>query len=209
MDQWKVIECDVAREFEIFYNDKGVKEMPQLIFMCQKEIHLSHEKNSGEGRHKMAIDKVREYFRQYNMEDRIREFEVSSATVELAAQALSCAPARIAKTLSFMVGEQPVLIVAAGDVKIDNSKYKKQFGTKAKMLTPDQVEELIGHAVGGVCPFGVKEGVKVYLDESLKRFETVFPACGSSNSAIELTIPEMEQYAGEEGWIDVCKGKEE
>lgn len=153
----------------------------------------------------MAIDKVREYFRQYNMEERIREFEVSSATVELAAQALSCAPARIAKTLSFLVGEQPVLIVAAGDVRVDNGKYKKQFGTKAKMLTPDQVEELIGHAVGGVCPFGVKEGVKVYLDESLKRFETVFPACGSSNSAIELTIPEMERYAGEEGWVDVCK----
>lgn len=153
----------------------------------------------------MAIDKVREYFRQYGMEERIREFDVSSATVELAAQALSCAPARIAKTLSFLVGEEPVLIVAAGDVKIDNGKYKKQFGTKAKMLAPDQVEELVGHAIGGVCPFGVKEGVQVYLDESLKRFETVFPACGSANSAIELTIPELERYAGEKGWIDVCK----
>lgn len=153
----------------------------------------------------MAIDKVREYFRQYGMEERIREFDVSSATVELAAQALSCAPARIAKTLSFLVGEEPVLIVAAGDVKIDNGKYKKQFSTKAKMLAPDQVEELIGHAIGGVCPFGVKEGVQVYLDESLKRFETVFPACGSANSAIELTIPELERYAGEKGWIDVCK----
>lgn len=157
----------------------------------------------------MSIDRVREYFRQYNMEERIREFEVSSATVALAAKALGCAPARIAKTLSFMVGKQPILIVAAGDVKIDNAKYKKQFGTKAKMLSPEQVVELIGHAVGGVCPFGVKEGVKIYLDESLKRFETVFPACGSSNSAIELTIPEMEQYAGEEGWIDVCKRMEE
>lgn len=157
----------------------------------------------------MSIDRVREYFRQYNMEERIREFEVSSATVALAAKALGCAPARIAKTLSFMVGKQPVLIVAAGDVKIDNAKYKKQFGTKAKMLSPEQVVELIGHAVGGVCPFGVKEGVKIYLDKSLKRFETVFPACGSSNSAIELTIPEMEQYAGEEGWIDVCKRIEE
>lgn len=153
----------------------------------------------------MAINKVREYFRQYGMEERIREFDVSSATVELAAQALSCAPARIAKTLSFLVGEEPVLIVAAGDVKIDNGKYKKQFSTKAKMLAPDQVEELIGHAIGGVCPFGVKEGVQVYLDESLKRFETVFPACGSANSAIELTIPELERYAGEKGWIDVCK----
>lgn len=153
----------------------------------------------------MAIDKVREYFKQYGMEERIQEFSVSSATVALAAQALSCEPQRIAKTLSFLVHEEPVLIVTAGDVKIDNSKYKKQFGTKAKMLTPQQVEEMIGHAVGGVCPFAVNEGVKVYLDESLKRFETVFPACGSSNSAIELTIPEMEKYAGEEGWVNVCK----
>ena len=155
--------------------------------------------------HKMAIDKVREYFREYGMEDRIQEFEVSSATVALATQALGCAPQRIAKTLSFLVDGQAILIVAAGDVKIDNAKYKKQFGTKAKMLLPDEVNELVGHAIGGVCPFAVNEGVKVYLDESLKRFETVFPACGSSNSAIELTIPEMEKYAGEEGWIDVCK----
>ena len=153
----------------------------------------------------MAIDKVREYFRKYGMEDRMQEFEVSSATVALAAQALGCAPQRIAKTLSFLVDGQAILIVAAGDVKIDNTKYKKQFGTKAKMLSPDEVNEMVGHAIGGVCPFAVNEGVKVYLDESLKRFETVFPACGSSNSAIELTIPEMEKYAGEEGWIDVCK----
>ena len=123
----------------------------------------------------------------------------------LAAQALDCAPQRIAKTLSFLVEEKAILIVTAGDMKIDNSKYKKQFGTKAKMLSPDQVTELIGHAVGGVCPFGVKEGVRVYLDESLKRFETVFPACGSGNSAIELTIPELEKYSGFESWIDVCK----
>ena len=153
----------------------------------------------------MAIDKVRDYFRQYGMEERIREFTVSSATVALAAEALHCEPQRIAKTLSFLVHESPVLIVTAGDVKIDNSKYKKQFGSKAKMLSPEQVTEMIGHAIGGVCPFAVNEGVKVYLDESLKRFETVFPACGSSNSAIELTIPEMEKYAGEEGWVDVCK----
>lgn len=153
----------------------------------------------------MAIDKVRDYFRQYGMEERIREFTVSSATVALAAQALCCEPQRIAKTLSFLVHEDPILIVTAGDVKIDNSKYKKQFGAKAKMLSPEQVTEMIGHAIGGVCPFAVNEGVKVYLDESLKRFETVFPACGSSNSAIELTIPEMEKYAGEEGWVDVCK----
>ena len=123
----------------------------------------------------------------------------------LAAQALGCAPQRIAKTLSFLVEEKAILIVTAGDMKIDNSKFKQQFGTKAKMLSPDQVTELIGHAVGGVCPFGVKEGVRVYLDESLKRFETVFPACGSGNSAIELTIPELEKYSGFESWIDVCK----
>ena len=133
------------------------------------------------------------------------EFEVSSATVELAAAALNCEPGRIAKTLSFLVGEQPILIVSAGDVKIDNSKYKKTFGKKAKMLTQDQVVELIGHAVGGVCPFAIKEGVTVYLDASLKKYETVFPACGSSNSAIELTIPEMEKYSGYKECVDVCK----
>lgn len=156
----------------------------------------------------MAIDKVRAYFKQYGMEERVQEFAVSSATVAQAAQALGCEPARIAKTLSFLVGEQAVLIVAAGDVKIDNGKYKKQFGTKAKMLSAEQVTEMVGHAVGGVCPFAVKEGVRVYLDESLKRFESVFPACGSSNSAIELTIPELEKYAGEEEWVDVCKAVE-
>lgn len=157
------------------------------------------------GESAMSIERVREYFREFGMEDKIREFEVSSATVALAAQALSCAPQRIAKTLSFLVGENPILVVAAGDVKIDNSKYKKQYGVKAKMLSPEQVTELIGHAVGGVCPFAVKDGVTVYLDESLKRFETVFPACGSSNSAIELTIPELEKYSGYDSWVDVCK----
>ena len=134
------------------------------------------------------------------------EFPVSSATVELAAQALGCEPCRIAKTLSFLVGEDPILIVTAGDVKIDNPKYRAQFGKKAKMLKPDQVEEMVGHAVGGVCPFAVKEGVKVYLDESLKRFQTVFPACGSSNSAIELTCDELYRLAASREWIDVCKG---
>lgn len=153
----------------------------------------------------MSIERVREYFKEFNMEDNILEFDVSSATVALAAEALGCAPQRIAKTLSFLVGESPILIVAAGDVKIDNSKYKKQYGAKAKMLSPEQVTELIGHAVGGVCPFAVKDGVSVYLDESLKRFETVFPACGSSNSAIELTIPQMEKYSGFVSWVDVCK----
>jgi len=153
----------------------------------------------------MAIERVREYVRTKGMEDRIREFETSSATVALAAQALGCEECRIAKTLSFHVGEKVVLVVAAGDAKIDNPKYKAFFGTKAKMLTFDEAEPLIGHAVGGVCPFAVNEGVEVYLDESLKRFETVFPACGSSNSAIELTMEELEAYSGFEAWIDVCK----
>lgn len=154
----------------------------------------------------MAIEKVREYFRSFGIADRIQEFTVSSATVELAAQALGCEPCRIAKTLSFMVGGHAILIVTAGDARIDNPKYKAKFGAKAKMLTPEEAEELIGHAVGGVCPFGIREGVAVYLDNSLKRFETVFPACGSSNSAIELSIEELEKYSGYVAWIDVCKG---
>ncbi|MCI8639715.1 MAG: YbaK/EbsC family protein [Coprococcus sp.] len=154
----------------------------------------------------MSIEKVKTYFYQHGMADRVQEFEVSSATVELAAQALHCEPCRIAKTLSFMVDSHAILIVTAGDAKIDNPKYKAQFGTKAKMLTPDQAETLVGHAVGGVCPFAVNEDVDIYLDNSLKRFETVFPACGSSNSAIELTIAELEKYSGFTSWVDVCKG---
>ena len=130
----------------------------------------------------MAIEEVKEYFRQFGITNRIMEFEGSSATVELAAAALNCQPARIAKTLSFIVNDQPILIVAAGDTKIDNSKYKARFGTKAKMLSPEQAVALVGHAVGGVCPFAVNDGVTVFLDESLKRFQTVFPACGSSKS---------------------------
>ncbi len=153
----------------------------------------------------MAIEKVREYFAKFGIEDKIMEFEVSSATVALAAQALNCEECRIAKTLSFHVEDNVVLIVAAGDAKIDNSKYKSFFHAKAKMLSYDEAENLIGHAVGGVCPFAVNEGVIVYLDESLKRFETVFPACGSSNSAIELTLSELEKYSNSESWIDVCK----
>ena len=153
----------------------------------------------------MAIEKVKAYFSAFGMADRIREFDVSSATVELAAQALGCEPCRIAKTLSFLVEGEPILIVAAGDAKIDNPRYKAQFGTKAKMLTPEEAETMVGHAVGGVCPFGVNEGVKVYLDESLKRFSTVFPACGSSNSAIELTIAELEKVSGFLSWVNVCK----
>lgn len=154
----------------------------------------------------MAIEKVKEYFKQWDMDDKILEFDVSSATVELAAQAVGCEPKRIAKTLSFMVNEKVILIVVAGDARIDNSKYKAQLLTKAKMISPDEVMNLTGHGVGGVCPFGINEGVTVYLDESLKRFETVFPACGSSSSAIELTMSELEKYSKYSSWIDVCKG---
>ena len=157
----------------------------------------------------MSIEKVKAYFAEYGMEDRILEFPVSSATVELAAQALNCEPKRIAKTLSFRVGEQAILVVAAGDARVDNAKYKNRFGVKAKMLSREEAAEMIGHAVGGVCPFAVKEGVAVYLDESLKRFPTVFPAAGSSNSAIELTIAELENYSRFTDWVDVCKGWQE
>ncbi|WP_411337154.1 YbaK/EbsC family protein [Ruminococcus gauvreauii] len=156
----------------------------------------------------MAIEKVREYFRQYGLEERVQEFEVSSATVELAAQAVGCEPKRIAKTLSFKVDDGCVLIVTAGDAKIDNVKYKGTFHTKAKMLSPEEVEDMVGHSVGGVCPFAVNSEVRVCLDESLRRFETVFPACGSSSSAIELTIPELEKYSGFSKWVDVCKNWE-
>ena len=157
----------------------------------------------------MSVEKVRAYLTPYGVAQRIRELEVSSATVELAAAALGVAPARIAKTLSFKVGERPILVVAAGDARIDNSKYKHFFGVKARMLTPEEAVELIGHAVGGVCPFALPEDVSVYLDESLRRFETVFPAVGSAASAIELTCPELEEYSGSLEWIDICKGWQE
>ena len=153
----------------------------------------------------MAIEKVREYFKQYGMEDRILEMEQSSATVELAALAVGVEPARIAKTLSFKKGEETILVVTAGDRKIDNAKYKHYFGLKAKMLTPDEVLERVGHVIGGVCPFAVPKEVQVYLDESMKRFETVYPACGSGNSAIGLTCEELEKYSNSKAWVDVCK----
>lgn len=154
----------------------------------------------------MSIEACRTFFRALGREDDILEFPVSSATVELAAQAAGVEPARIAKTLSFKVEDGCVLIVCAGDAKVDNSKYKGQFHCKATMLTPDEVLAATGHAVGGVCPFALPEGTtRVYLDESLKRFTTIFPAAGSSNSAIELTCDELEQYSGSLGWIDVCK----
>lgn len=158
----------------------------------------------------MAIEKVREYFRQFSIDDRILEFDVSSATVELAAQAVGVEGARICKTLSFKDGEQGcILIQTAGDTKIDNRKFKDTFGQKARMLTAEEVLAFTGHAVGGVCAFGIgNENVKVYCDESLKRFATVFPACGSANSAIELTCEELFKYSQALGWIDVCKLKE-
>ena len=155
----------------------------------------------------MSIQKVRAYFDSFGIADRIREFEVSSATVELAAVAVGVEGARIAKSLSFKVDDQPIIIVVAGDAKVDNSRYKAQFHTKAKMLTHEEAHTLIGHDVGGVCPFALPENVKTYLDVSLKRFETVFPAAGSDNSAIEFTCEELERYASNfQAWVDVCKG---
>lgn len=153
----------------------------------------------------MAIDKVREYLKRFGADDRIIETELSSATVELAAAALGIEGARIAKSLSFTVDDKCVLVVCAGDVKIDNAKFKAFFHTKAKMLPREDAERVIGHAVGGVCPFALNDGVEVYLDISLKRFETVYPACGSSNSAIELTLEELYKFSGAKEYIDVCK----
>lgn len=153
----------------------------------------------------MSIEKGRSYFRQFGMEDRVLEFNVSSATVELAALALGVEGARIAKTLSFKKGDSCILILAAGDARIDNHKFKDKFHMKAKMPSPDEVLTLVGHPVGGVCPFGINDGIDVYLDESLKRFETVFPAVGSGNSAIELNLDELYKYSNAVEWIDVCK----
>ena len=153
----------------------------------------------------MSIDRVRKYFKEYKIEQNIIELTTSTATVKEAAESLGTEECRIAKTLSFIVEDKPILIVVAGDAKIDNSKYKGNFHTKAKMIPADLVETLIGHNIGGVCPFGINEGVTVYLDESLKRFEHVYPACGSSNSAIKLTIEELEKYSNYTTWIDVCK----
>lgn len=153
----------------------------------------------------MSIAKVKEYLDKYNMSSKIQEFDVSSATVELAAKALNTEPEKIAKSLTFMCNDSAIMIVLAGDKKIDNSKYKAEFNSKAKMLTADEVEDLIGHAVGGVCPFGINEGVKVYLDVSLKRFDFLFPACGSSNSAIKLSLAELEKCSGYIKWVDVSK----
>lgn len=157
----------------------------------------------------MSIEKVRAHLSRFGVAHKIQEFPVSSATVALAAQALGCQPERIAKSLAFRVGGRTILVVTAGDAKVDNAKYKKAFLTKATMLTPEETQTRVGHTVGGVCPFALRDGVEVYLDESLRRFSTVFPACGSSNSAIELTIPQLEECSGGIGWLDVCKGWQE
>ena len=151
----------------------------------------------------MSIEKAKNYLAQFGVENKIQEFDVSSATVELAAKALNCAPGRIAKSLSFMIAGKPTIVVIAGDVKVSNSKFKQQFQTKAKMLSFEEVESLIGHNVGGVCPFGINDGVDVFLDISLKQYQTVFPACGSSNSAIELTIAELEKLSACKAWVDI------
>lgn len=153
----------------------------------------------------MSFERVRSYFEKLNLQDRIMEFEESSATVELAAEAVGCESKRIAKSLSFNVDGEGILIVASGDMKIDNAKYKAHFNTKARMMSPEEVETIIGHKVGGVCPFAINEGVKVYLDKALGRFDTVYPACGSANSVIELSIEELEKYSNYSEWIDVCK----
>ncbi len=153
----------------------------------------------------MAIDKAKEYLKQFGLDSKVQEFDVSSATVELAANALGTAEERIAKTLSFKLADKAILIVCAGDAKIDNKKFKAEFRTKAKMIPREEVEEIVGHGVGGVCPFGVNKGIDIYLDESLKRFESVFPACGSANSAIELSIAELEKVVELKKWLDVCK----
>ncbi len=153
----------------------------------------------------MAIERAKEYLKQFGLDTKVQEFEVSSATVELAAKALGTAEERIAKTLSFQLPDKAILIVCAGDAKIDNKKFKAEYQTKAKMIQRDVVEGIVGHAVGGVCPFGVNAGVAIFLDESLKRFETVFPACGSANSCIELSIAELEKVVDFTKWVDVCK----
>lgn len=153
----------------------------------------------------MSIETAKKHLEKYGFDDKVIEFDVSSATVELAADAVGCEPCMICKSLTFNVGGEAVMILAAGDAKIDNGKYKAFFATKAKMLTPDEVESMIGHRIGGVCPFGINEGVKVYLDVSMKRFDYIYPAAGSSNSAIKLSMEELEKVSEFDAWIDVCK----
>ena len=153
----------------------------------------------------MSIEKAREYLKKWNKEDEILEFEVSSATVELAAKALQTEESRIAKTLAFKIGDHAILVITAGDVKIDNREYKAEYGCKAVMLSPEEVKTMVGHEIGGVCPFGINENVDVYLDNSLKRFDVVFPACGSANSGIKMNCQELEIISRSKKWVDVCK----
>ena len=153
----------------------------------------------------MSIENVRKYFKEMNIEKEILEFEVSTSTVDLAAAALGIIPARIAKTLSFKLGDTAILVVTSGDMKIDNKKFKDEFKTKAKMLKPEEVIDFTGHAIGGVCPFGLTNDLKVYLDVSMQNYETLYPACGSSNSAVEMTCDELFKYSKAEKWVDVCK----
>ena len=157
----------------------------------------------------MSLEKAKKYLEERGYGDRIRVFDVSSATVELAAKAVGTEPARIAKSLTFLVEDHPVMVLCAGDAKVNNRKYKDYFHTKAKMLTPEQVHDMIGHDIGGVCPFGVPDNVKVYLDVSMKRFDVVYPACGSANSAVVLTLEDLENVSGYIEWIDICKETEE
>jgi prolyl-tRNA editing enzyme YbaK/EbsC (Cys-tRNA(Pro) deacylase) len=186
-------------------------KLPRMEFLSElfcfvRRINKTASKNKGGNKgNNMSIERVRDYFKKFGIEDRVLEFPVSSATVELAAKALGCEPDRIAKSLSFMINGEPAVIVTSGEARIDNHKFKECFHTKAKMLTRDEVSSLIGHEVGGVCPFAVNAGVKVFLDNSLKKYDTVFPACGSSNSAIELGIDELEKYSKADGWVDVTK----
>lgn len=153
----------------------------------------------------MSVERVKNYLKQWKLQERVKVFDVSSATVELAAQAVGCEPGRIAKTMSFLVDGRAVLILLAGDVKIDNRKYKDTFHTKAAMLKPEELEQLVGHPIGGVCPFDVKEGVEVYLDQSLKRFDIVYPAAGSPSSAVELNLEELWLSSRAKDWVDVSK----
>ena len=157
----------------------------------------------------MSLEKAKKYLEERGYGDRIRVFDVSSATVELAAKAVGTEPARIAKSLTFLVEDHPVMVLCAGDAKVNNRKYKDYFHTKAKMLTPEQVHDMIGHDIGGVCPFGVPDNVKIYLDVSMKRFDVVYPACGSANSAVVLTLEDLENVSGYIEWIDICKETEE
>ena len=154
----------------------------------------------------MSFIKAKEHLQKFGLDNKVMEFTVSSATVAEAAKAINCKEEEIVKTLSFILDDKAILIAVAGDMKIDNSKFKEEFHTKAKMIPFENVEEMVGHAVGGVCPFGINDNVEVYLDESLKRFERVYPACGSSNSAVELTLEELERTSNYLKWIDVCKG---